>query len=106
MVKISEEEVVRTKRTHTFYCDSCQKELGSSTEYDDGYVEEKGSYDFNTRVDSHGWVGIHGYLCEECKKKVDDDIAHMLEDIGNEYNLKYTQGPYDPDDYEEDEDNV
>ena len=97
MEKKVEIEVKKTAIVHTFYCDNCNKELGESREYDDGYYEKRGVFEEKMYLhDGTGWVSIQGHLCSECKKLVCDAIKNGLQNISKEFNL--TIGGFDDED--------
>lgn len=77
-------ETIKTERSdrkiHTFFCDGCGKELGSSVEYDDGYYENYGEYEQKFYI--NGWYTIRANYCEECAKKKNQEIVSALEAIG------------------------
>ena len=66
-----------TRMKHKFYCDDCEKYLGTSVEYDDGYYPQIGEYYFryhNMHVKKH--------LCDECKEKFENKITTFLKELG------------------------
>ena len=72
------------RNIHEFYCDGCNKYLGKTFEYDDGYYADIGECEYRFNVD--GWYKIKRNLCPECKKKLIDNIQHCLVDLGFERN--------------------
>ena len=78
------EETTRTVKNikHHFYCDECNKYLGSSTEYDDGYYETFGDVGFKFYIDS--WYRIKKCLCDDCRNKFLDNLKYVLKNIGFE----------------------
>ena len=81
MEKIKKEEVTSVEFFHEFYCDTCNKFLGMSSECDDGYYEEYGEVDehiclFNT------WYEIKGTFCESCFEKFKTNIIKRIKAIG------------------------
>jgi hypothetical protein len=68
-------------RTHYFYCDDCDVELGHSHEYDDGYYEEFGEFEFHWYT-PNGWYKLEKCLCHTCKEKYLSAIYGGLETAG------------------------
>ena len=81
MEKVSTVTRSCTDHIHTFFCDGCGKELGSSEEYDDGYYYEHGEYEKHFCVDST-WYRLHGHYCDDCAAKKTDDILSALKALG------------------------
>ena len=74
---------VRTEQYfHEFYCDDCNKYLGKSIEYDDGWFETYGEYEQHFYVNGYGWCKLKKTLCDECKDKMNTKILLALKDIG------------------------
>lgn len=69
---------------HTFYCDECGKELGTSEEYDDGYYDEYGSFELSFNLEDDGWYRVKKCLCEECKEKYLANLIDTLKKYGFE----------------------
>lgn len=81
MGKITTKQKVVSKTIHSLYCDKCGKHLGDSEEYDDGYYEKYGEYDYSYRVDDE-WFRFQSYLCDECKQQFVDTLKSKLIDMG------------------------
>lgn len=81
MEKITSKEVKSILNTHNFYCDMCEKHLGSTEEYDDGYYATIGDYDLNFNVNSE-WYNLHCNLCFECRAKKRQEIIDTLLSMG------------------------
>lgn len=77
MEKITSKEVKSILNTHDFYCDMCEKHLGSAEEYNDGYYATIGDYDLKFNVNSE-WYKLHRNLCIECRAKFRKDIIDTL----------------------------
>ena len=77
MDKCIEKEVTRTEYEHEFYCDKCNKYLGKSQEYEDGYYAEIGKVD----VKLYG-LELSGNFCDDCKKELGTQIREALIKIG------------------------
>ena len=73
MQKETREQITRTRITHTFYCDMCGKEIGSSTEYEDGYYQKLGKYSEKVFI-NHTWYTLEKCLCNHCAEKQDNAI--------------------------------
>lgn len=81
MEKITSKEVKSILNTHNFYCDMCEKHLGNTEEYDDGYYETIGDYDLKFNVNSE-WYSLHRNLCVECRSKMRQKIIDVLLSVG------------------------
>ena len=77
-VEITTIEVERV--LHSFYCDECNKHLGTSEEYDDGWYQDFGQFKLNCYID--GWYSVKKCLCENCKPKFIDDFKTILKNVG------------------------
>lgn len=85
MRKQTAEQVLRNKVE--FYCDECGKYLGTSTEYDDGYIPipvEVKSLHERLYLDSQQiWYKFDGgELCYSCYVSKRDDLIDGLRKIG------------------------
>jgi hypothetical protein len=72
---------------HHFYCDNCNKHIGSSQEYSDGYYQEFGVFGLSIKL-PNGWYKLHKCLCDECKESCLVDVQNSLKKLGfilNEY---------------------
>lgn len=65
---------------HDFYCDECNKFLGTSRELHDGYYSELGHYERQFYL--NGWYKIDTTLCEECSEKKTNQIVKALTELG------------------------
>lgn len=65
---------------HDFYCDECEKFLGTSKEYRDGYYSELGSYECSFYI--RNWYRLKTILCEECADKKTKQIQEQLLNLG------------------------
>lgn len=81
MEKVTSKEVKSILNTHNFYCDMCEKHLGSTKEYDDGYYATIGDYDLEFNVNSE-WYSLHRNLCIDCRAKMTQKIIDVLSSIG------------------------
>lgn len=77
MEKIIPKEVTSVLNIHHFYCDMCEKHLGSTREYDDGYYGTTGDYDLEFNINGE-WYKLHRNLCVECRAKLRKDIIDTL----------------------------
>ena len=68
--------------THKFYCDNCNKFLGESVEYEDGYYEEYGEFYLHIFIDD--WYKLNKHLCNDCRIKFLSNIKQTLKQIGFE----------------------
>lgn len=78
MNKIEIKQELVNRNTHKFYCDNCNKFLGESEEYGDGYYEEFGKFYLNFFVDGN-WYKLNKHLCNNCRIKLLADIKQMLQ---------------------------
>ena len=81
------DNVEKTTRTieeikHNFYCDVCNKYLGSSTEYDDGYYVGFGDFELKFYID--GWYRFEKCLCDDCKNDFLGNLKETLKTFGFE----------------------
>ena len=84
MEKTKEIKIEQIKYTHVFYCDGCNKELGQSEEYDDGYYEEIGEYEQTAFIKGVGWFKLKRHFCRDCA----DKIAAKLIEVGFEAEMR------------------
>jgi hypothetical protein len=89
MDKIETKEVLVKKVYHNFYCDHCEKFLGTRIESDDGYYKEldtgstiRMTLPFDT---SKQFIGL---LCNDCVKEFRDKLDTTIISIAHEYGLK------------------
>lgn len=74
-------EVVEVEETrHEFYCDECDKYLGTSYEYDDGWYNELGRFELKCNI--NGWLRLEKCLCDKCKYEFVNKVRANLLDIG------------------------
>lgn len=67
---------------HSFYCDECNKYLGTSKEYDDGWYDDIGEFEMKFYID--GWYCINKHLCDECRKSFIENVKVALRNMGFE----------------------
>ena len=65
-----------TQEEHSFYCDECEKYLGTSQEYDDGWYQKLGEFELDVYIDD--WYRLKKCLCDECEKAYVDSIQTEL----------------------------
>lgn len=75
--------VVRYK--HHFYCDSCNKYLGTTEEYEDGHYPELGEFELRFYVKDE-WYRIEKHFCDDCKNNFISIVKSTLKDLGFEEN--------------------
>ena len=68
-------------KVHHFYCDECNKYLGKSEEYEDGYYEKIGEFKHNIQL-SNGWNILEKCLCPKCKNKLINKIEGIAKELG------------------------
>ena len=81
MEMIETETKTIEKNIHHFYCDTCNKYLGSTEEYEDGYYDEIGECEISFYLDNE-WYKLNKYLCDYCRSKLISDIKTFLEETG------------------------
>ena len=81
MIKTEVETRTKEVRTHHFYCDDCNKYLGKSQEYDDGWYQDL--REFNVQF---GEYHISKHLCDDCKERFSERLGEMLIELGFEKN--------------------
>ena len=75
-------QIIKQERyTHEFYCDKCDKFLGETSEYDDGWYPTLGRYRQSFCIKGE-WYTLEICLCDECAKNMTDDIINALQKIG------------------------
>lgn len=81
MHKETREQITRTRITHTFYCDMCGEEIGTSTEYEDGYYQQLGEYETHIYID-HTRYTLNKCLCRKCVIKQNEMMVANLKNLG------------------------
>lgn len=76
--RITKETISHTE--HDFYCDECNKFLGTSRELFDGYYPKLGHYERHFYLD--GWYKFEAILCDECAEKKTKWIKEQLLNLG------------------------
>lgn len=66
---------------HNFYCDGCNKYLGSSEECDDGYYNKLGEFHLHFFI-KDSWYGVDKIFCDKCKEKFIEKVTTALTDLG------------------------
>ena len=69
-------------RYHTFYCDICNKELGTTEEWEDGYYNKLGEYTQSFNLSGVKWFELEKVLCDKCKDEFNEKIKNALFDLG------------------------
>ena len=82
MEKTISRNVKRKQYYHEFYCDKCNKFLGKTAEYDDGWYPRLGEYKQHFNVSGYGWCKLKKTLCDVCRNKMNTKILLALKDIG------------------------
>lgn len=77
-------EIIREIKTykHDFYCNNCNKYIGSSIESDTGWYQKYGEFKLRFYIDE--WYHISKCLCDDCKKLFIKKIKESLKNIGFE----------------------
>lgn len=68
---------------HPFYCDSCDKYLGTVEEHEDGWYPDLGEFKLNFYV-KDDWYRINKCFCDECKNNFVNKVKSTLENLGFE----------------------
>ena len=64
MEKLETRTCTIEETTHHFYCDDCNKYLGKTEEYDDGWYPELGEFGLKMHLPS-GWYEVNKCFCDE-----------------------------------------
>lgn len=83
MEKLETRTCTREETTHHFYCDDCNKYLGKTEEYDDGWYPEIGEFELKFYLHS-GWYEVNKCLCDECRQKFLQKVEKTLVKLGFE----------------------
>lgn len=77
-----EKIIIRKKEeyVHHFYCDECNKYLGNTEEYDDGYYPSLGEFKLAFHLPG-GWYKVEKCVCDECKEKYLSRLENVLKDL-------------------------
>ena len=77
------EKVIRKREeyNHRFYCDNCDKYLGVTEEYDDGYYPKLGEFELSFYLPD-GWYKVEKCFCEECRKNYLEKLINNLKELG------------------------
>lgn len=77
-----ENRIVNKKQTiHKFYCDSCNKLILESEEYDDGYYATPSIMKIKIFMFKR-WYSLNKLFCEECLPKFEKDITNKIKELG------------------------
>jgi hypothetical protein len=88
MDKIITKEIQVEKVYHNFYCDHCDKFLGTRIESDDGYYREPDGSSVRICMPFDSSKQFLGLLCDDCMKEFKDKLDTILTNIAHEYGLK------------------
>lgn len=80
MEKITTKEITTTETTHYFYCDGCSKELGHSSEYEDGYYSQIGKFEHHVYI-GHRYT-FTKHFCPECEQEFVVKLQRILLKLG------------------------
>lgn len=83
MEKLETKTCTREETTHHFYCDDCNKYLGKTEEYDDGWYPELGEFELKFYLPS-GWYEVNKCLCDECRQEFLQKVEKTLVELGFE----------------------
>ena len=81
MEKLEVKAYTGKETMHHFYCDDCNKYLGKTGEYDDGWCPEFGEFSVK-----FGEYHIRKHLCDDCKEKFSERLEDALIELGFENN--------------------
>lgn len=73
------EQAVETAE-HSFYCDECNKYLGTIKEYDDGWYETLGEFELSFYIDGY-WYEVKKCLCHDCANNFLSNLKNSLKDM-------------------------
>jgi hypothetical protein len=88
MDKIETKEIKVEKVYHNFYCDHCEKFLGTRIEADDGYYIEPDGRDVRMTMPFDRSKEFVALLCDDCIKEFRDKLDSTIISIAHEYGLK------------------
>jgi len=88
MDKITTKEILVKKVYHNFYCDHCNKFLGTRIEEDDGYYREPEGSDVSMSMPFDISDHFVGLLCDDCIKEFKNKLDSTIISIAHEYGLK------------------
>ena len=88
MDKVTTKEVLVKQVYHNFYCDHCNKFLGTRIEADDGYYREPDGSTVRVTMPFDTSTQFTGLLCDDCMKEFKDKLDTILISIAHEYGLK------------------
>lgn len=80
MQKTIKEMVEIEEVSHEFYCDECEKHLGTSIECDDGWYQDFG--EFEIKIYINGWYHIKKCLCDKCRYEFVEKLKTDLYNLG------------------------
>jgi hypothetical protein len=83
MIQTETKTYTKEQRIHHFYCDNCNKYLGETREYDDGWYPDLGEFNLHFVVDGK-WYEIEKCFCDDCRKAFLDKVENMLIELGFE----------------------
>lgn len=83
MEKIEETYETVESYTHVFYCDGCNKYLGTTKECDDGWYDEIGDFELRVHILDE-WYTLTKHFCDDCKDTFITDLKAKLKNIGFE----------------------
>ena len=81
MEKIETIAYTKEKRTHHFYCDDCNKYLGKTEEYDDGWYPELGEIELAFHFFGDRYK-VNKCFCDECRENYSNKIKDALVGLG------------------------
>lgn len=67
--------------THYFYCDDCNKHLGETHEYEDGWYQNLGEFELKIYMPD-GWYKINKCLCDDCRNKFLKEVEQKIIELG------------------------
>ena len=65
---------------HSFYCDECNKYLGTTEEYDDGWYDTLGNLELSFYIDAP--YKVKKCLCHDCTNNFLSNLKDSLKAIG------------------------
>ena len=85
MVQESKTKIVRTRTIHKYICDKCNKVIGSSMEYEDGYIpvpDGVNGISVSFCFDKQWYKYKSKIYCNDCIESAKEDFIKQIKEIG------------------------
>lgn len=81
MDKLEKNEKTCVEIKHNFFCDNCEKSLGSTVECEDGYYPELGEFESSFHLPD-GWYKVNAHFCDKCREEFVESLKTKLINMG------------------------